>query len=162
MDQEIDKRFAVECNQLTRLVVDYRLGHQFINGGYHIFLKVSEETALVRLKNANRNNDSHLGLKARNRTFREQFRIAYDIDYTQHDHYDLVVDVDAFDTPHAIVAHIIEKMVHSKVHSKHWMQQPKSRKSRRNLNFSNMKNKKGPGGWPSTTGNPSGGGRDNA
>ncbi|MBK7589276.1 MAG: hypothetical protein IPI22_13570 [Bacteroidetes bacterium] len=70
LDKEIDVHFSTECNLLDNLIVDYRLGFKFINNGYHIYLKISEEQAEKRLLNAGRKFETHLTLQERNAIFK--------------------------------------------------------------------------------------------
>lgn len=111
IDLAIDKEFSKECNVLKSLVIDYRLGFKFITGSYHIFLRISESTALERLKNANRENETHITLRERNAAFKVQFQNAYNIEYTNENNYDLIIDVEDFDSPEAIVGFILTKLI---------------------------------------------------
>lgn len=110
MDQKIDREFSSACNHSDKVVIDYRLGFHFIKNAFHVFLKVSDETALERLKKADRYNETHDTIQVRNNTFRQQFERAYKVDYTDIIHYDLVVDVDQFYTVDEIVNLIINNI----------------------------------------------------
>ena len=107
MDKEIDAEFATECNSKENLVIDYRLGFKFIKKGFHIYLKISEEVALERLKKANRKNETHITLKERNNTFKQQFKNGYGIDYTDEINYDLIIEIKALSTVEEIVETIL-------------------------------------------------------
>lgn len=107
LDKQIDNEFANECNSKENLIIDYRLGFKFIEKGYHILLKISETTALQRLKLANRINETHETVRERNHTFQQQFQQAYGVDYTQESQYNLVIEVEKFDSPQAIVEYIL-------------------------------------------------------
>ena len=114
IDKLIDKQFSDECNANENLIIDYRLGFKFISNSYNIFLKISEASATERLKNANRQNETHLTIIERNDTFKNQFQNSYGIDYTNLDNYDLVIDVDDFDSPNKIVEFILTRLVNAK------------------------------------------------
>jgi len=109
LDKEIDREFSNECNAATDLVIDYRLGFKFINSSFNIYLKVSDDTALSRLKKANRKNETYHTLHDRNDCFVQQFKNTYNIDFTKEDQYDLVLDVDDM-APDEIVDRILIEM----------------------------------------------------
>lgn len=111
LDKEIDFKFSEECNAKDNLVIDYRLGFRFIKNAYHIFLRISEDTAVERLNNANRHNENSGTLRERNDAFKKQFRNAYGVDYTNEQDYDLVIDVDNFNSPEEIAQHILDKVI---------------------------------------------------
>jgi cytidylate kinase len=71
---------------------------------------IFSNTALNRLKDSQRSNETHYTLRERNETFRKQFENAYGINYTDPQHYDLVVDVENFGSPEDIVTHILQRM----------------------------------------------------
>lgn len=106
-DQEIDLAFAKSCNGQNNLVVDYRLGFKFITHSKHIYLSISDEVALERIGAAGRIGDGKLTLASRNETFRKQFEQAYQVDYTDPFHYDLVVDCTREKTQEMIVDEIL-------------------------------------------------------
>ena len=108
LDKEIDLTFSNDCNSLNKLVIDYRLGYHFIKDAFHVFLKISEENATDRLKKAQRKNETHLTIRERNDSFKQQFLSAYNIDYTDENNYDLVLGVTNYANPDEIVDAIIE------------------------------------------------------
>ena len=110
LDKEIDAKFSEDCNSKEKLVIDYRLGFKFIKNAYHIYLRTTEDTALKRLKEADRINETHLTLKERNVAFKRQFQNAYSIDYTDPQNYDLVLDVEDFDSPEEILKRILSEL----------------------------------------------------
>lgn len=110
IDKSIDKQFSAECNSSGNLVIDYRLGFKFIRNSFNIFLKVSEESAIERLKAANRANETHQTLRLRNQSFKNQFQNSYGIDYTVESHYDLVINVADYQSPDEIVQFIINSL----------------------------------------------------
>jgi radical S-adenosyl methionine domain-containing protein 2 len=110
MDKQIDNEFSNECNKAENLVIDYRLGFKFVKNAFHIFLKVSEETAIERLKTANRAYESFESINQRNESFKNQFFNAYGVDYTVPKNYDLIVDVEQFRNVEEIVDFIIQNL----------------------------------------------------
>lgn len=109
-DMEIDRLFSSECNDSENLIIDYRLGFKFIKNAYHIFLNVSEETAMERLRVANRNAESFETVSQRNASFKNQFINTYGVDYTIPDNYDLVIDVEQFKSVEDIVDFILKNI----------------------------------------------------
>ncbi len=93
IDQEIDDDFSNFCNQKDSLVIDYRMGFKFVENAFHVFLRISEEDAVERLKSANRPDESFETVNERNESFKSQFLNSYQVDYTQEYHYDLVINV---------------------------------------------------------------------
>ena len=110
LDKQIDSDFSDECNENENLVIDYRLGFKFITNAFHIYLNIAENTAIQRLKNANRDNETHHTLRERNETFKTQFHNAYGVDYTNLKNYDLVIAVDESSTQEEIIENIIRRL----------------------------------------------------
>jgi cytidylate kinase len=110
LDRRIDRDFAAKCNALTRAVIDYRLGAHFVNNAKHVFLRINENTAIERLRNAGRSGEGHVTLRERNNAFRQQFLQAYALDYTDEVHYDLVLDVDAMSSPEEVADEILTSL----------------------------------------------------
>lgn len=109
LDKQIDLDFSNDCNQSNNLIVGYRLGFKFIPNGFHVFLKISEEDAVTRLRNAKRINETHLTVHERNNSFKNQFIAAYGIDYKNEKHYDLIIKVKEEISAEEIVDIIHEK-----------------------------------------------------
>jgi radical S-adenosyl methionine domain-containing protein 2 len=109
MDRQIDAKFSDDCNSRNGLVVDYRLGFQFVRNAFHVFLKVSQEKAIERLNGANRNGETSATVKERNDSFKYQFINAYGVDYTAEKHYDLILDADE-STVDELVEQILERL----------------------------------------------------
>lgn len=107
IDKQIDKTFSKECNEEKNLIIDYRLGFLFIRNAFHIFIKISDEAAIQRLKNANRQKETHHTVKLRNYKFSQQFFEVYGIDYTAEKNYDLIIDADNFSSPDEIADFIL-------------------------------------------------------
>ncbi len=110
MDKQIDFEFSNECNNSDRLIIDYRLGFKFIKNAYHIFLKISEETAIERIKSSNRSAETSETICQRNESFKNQFLNAYGVDYTMPKNYDLIVDVEQFKDAVEVVEFIINNL----------------------------------------------------
>jgi radical S-adenosyl methionine domain-containing protein 2 len=111
LDKQIDLEFSNDCNNSENLIIDYRLGFKFIKNAYHIFLKISDETAIKRLKSAYRNDETFETLGLRNNTFQVQFIDAYELDYTMPKHYDLIIDVEDFQDADELAQYIINKLL---------------------------------------------------
>lgn len=108
LDLQLDEEFSNECNGRENLIIDYRLGFYFVKRAYHVYLRISKQTAIERLKLAGRVNETHHTLEHRNACFKKQFEHSYGVDYTDTSKYDLVVNVEDFDTPEEI-AEFIQK-----------------------------------------------------
>lgn len=109
MDLEIDSKFSRECNSKTHTIIDYRMGFKFIENGFHVYLKVSSEVAKRRLEKDNRENETAHTLEERNELIRKQMENCYGFDYSDFNHYNLVVDVELFNSAEEIVCFIIEQ-----------------------------------------------------
>lgn len=94
LDKRIDREFADTCNATENLIIDYRLGFHFIDSSLNVFLKVSDNIALERLNNADRENENSDTLHQRNDSFKKQFANSYNIDFTKEENYDLVLSAD--------------------------------------------------------------------
>jgi len=110
IDKQIDQQFSDECNASENLIIDYRLGFKFILNAFHIYLKISADTATERLLNANRNNETHETISEQNATFKNQFLNAYQIDFTAEENYNLIIDVEDFETPEKLAEYILDKL----------------------------------------------------
>ncbi|MBD8080898.1 cytidylate kinase family protein [Chryseobacterium caseinilyticum] len=111
MDLEIDRYFANFCNAKDSLVIDYRMGFKFVTDAHHVFLKISEQDAVNRLKTANRINESYKTVGQRNESFKSQFQTSYRLDYTAENHYDLIVSIDGKQTAEEITDTIINHII---------------------------------------------------
>ncbi|MBI9058288.1 MAG: radical SAM protein [Labilibaculum sp.] len=109
LDKRIDKEFSQECNSLKDLVIDYRLGFHFINSSFNIFLKVSDDVAVQRLKKDQRDNETYHTVGERNESFVKQFEKSYNIDFTSEEHYDLILSADN-NSPEEIANLILQKI----------------------------------------------------
>lgn len=113
-DLEIDHSFSTKCNAEEHLVIDYRLGYHFISNAYHVFLGVSEDVAVHRMRRAGRANETFVTVQERNRITRQQFINAYNVDYTDVSNYDLVVNTESFGTQEEIAQYIFETFTKTK------------------------------------------------
>ena len=93
INKEMDAEFGSFCNEKDQLVVDYKMGFRFVRNAFHVYLKISEEDALERLKAANRPDENFETVRERSESFKSQFLNAYQVDYTDECHYDLVINV---------------------------------------------------------------------
>lgn len=116
MDRQIDREFSNECNNSEMIVIDYRLGFKFVKNAYHVFLKISEDTATKRIKVANRMAESSETIQERNESFKNQFLNAYGVDYTMPKNYDLIVEAEKFNGPDEIVEYILSQIGHTDAH----------------------------------------------
>lgn len=96
LDHRIDKQFTAMCNTGDRMVIDYRLGFHFIKEAFHVLLKVSDKIASERLNKANRKNEDirPLDITIRNQQMKERFEGLYEVDFSDHENYDMVVNTD--------------------------------------------------------------------
>jgi predicted cytidylate kinase len=117
IDHEIDNHFAKYCSQNSDLIIDYRLAYYFIPDCFHVFLRVSEEVAHKRLKNAkdaqrNQEFDNQKNMyevmKKRNEDMKNRFLKTYQTDFTDESHYHLVIDTDHLN-PNQICDLILKK-----------------------------------------------------
>ncbi len=109
LDQEIDLEFATYCNTKENLIIDYRMGFKFVQNSFNVFLKISEEDAVERLKVANRKNETFETVKVRNDTFKTQFQNAYKVDYTTYSNYDTIIKINNKMSPKEIAKIIINQ-----------------------------------------------------
>jgi len=110
IDLQIDAQMSKECRKKTHAVIDYRLGFHFIDDAFHIFLKVSEETAFNRINNARRTNEKtgRSDLNNRNREMQKRFLKQYKVDVFDPANYHLIIDTE-LKTPLEIVSTIISE-----------------------------------------------------
>jgi radical S-adenosyl methionine domain-containing protein 2 len=110
-DKNNDLLFSKECNSKNNIVIDYRLGFLFINKGYNILLKISQTAAINRLKTFQRVNETYETLRERNNAFKKQFLSNYKIDYLDERNYDLVINVENYNSPKEIAEIIVETLI---------------------------------------------------
>ena len=92
------------------MIIDYRMGFHFIEDAFHIYLKISEEDAVERLKSAKRYNESFETVRERNDSFKNQFFNAYQIDYTAVENFDLIITIEKSMTAEQIVETIMNHL----------------------------------------------------
>lgn len=100
IDKVIDEQFKKECNSKNNIIVDYRLGFNFIQNALHVLLKVSDEQASLRINSAKRKGEltNSEAIKERNQVMRMRFKETYNVDFTNEDNYDLVIETDDLTT----------------------------------------------------------------
>lgn len=108
LDQMHDGDFRNLYQNAENIVIDYRLGFHFFHEGFKVFLDVSDQTAIKRLKEDPRVDEHHCTVIQRNELFKLQFQNAYNIEnYLDLDHYDLIIKVDDLS-----VSQIVDEVLH--------------------------------------------------
>lgn len=100
IDREIDARTVMLAGEGGSFVMDARLGWHFIPDSYKVFLDVRPEVAARRIYSAQRGSerenisleDTLAAIQLRTESERMRYLMYYDLDYTDHTRYDLVVD----------------------------------------------------------------------
>lgn len=100
IDREIDARTARLAREGQEFVMDARLAWHFAPESVKIFLDVRPEVAARRIYDAGRGTEHEnvdLGetlraIESRTHSERKRYLAYYGLDYTDHDHYDLVID----------------------------------------------------------------------
>lgn len=110
LNEEIDQLFLTKCQTKVGVIIDYRLGFHFVKDAYHVFLNISEEKAIERLRKNKRINETHATVRERNNLFKDQFTQTYDLDYTCSSHYNSIVDVNYIEDPFEVVLSIINSL----------------------------------------------------
>ncbi len=119
IDHEIDSRTVRLAEEGGDFVMDARLGWHFIPGSVKIFLEVSPDVAAQRIFEARRGSEhenvdldtTRRAIESRTESERSRYLAYYDLDYTDHDNYDLVVDTSDLsidDVVEGIVSHVGE------------------------------------------------------
>jgi radical S-adenosyl methionine domain-containing protein 2 len=114
IDLELDSAFEKFGIENEHFVMDYRLGGIFIRDGYHIFLKVSDNVAALRINMNDRgsefcNNSIQHKLQIlnkRNVLMKQRFLQSYNYDFTNLENYHLVIDTDGY-SPEIVVDTIL-------------------------------------------------------
>lgn len=96
IDSLIDEHFQKYCNEKNNLIIDYRLGFKFIKNSFNVLLKVSNETACNRIREAKRLNEEidSFKINERNELMRKRFIEIYGVDFADENNYHLVVNTD--------------------------------------------------------------------
>lgn len=100
IDREIDARTARLASERDDFVMDARLGWHFIPESVKVFLEVRPEVAAQRIYAARRGTEyENVGLEEtlaaielRTHSERKRYLSYYDLDYTTHSHYDIVIE----------------------------------------------------------------------
>lgn len=100
IDREIDERTTRLANEGDDFVMDARLGWHFAPESVKVFLDVRTEVAATRIFEARRGTEqenidletTERAIKLRTESERDRYLTYYGLDYTDYDHYDLVVD----------------------------------------------------------------------
>jgi radical S-adenosyl methionine domain-containing protein 2 len=109
LDHLIDDKFKAECNSKDNIVIDYRLGFHFIDNAFNVLLQVSDQMASDRISLDNRVDEvtSLEAIKLRNDNMRTRFLKRYNVDFTNDNNYDLVINTDDL-TPKEVSQQIIK------------------------------------------------------
>ncbi len=115
IDREIDARTARLAEESSDFVIDARLGWHFVPESVRVFLEVRPEVAAQRVYEAQRGSEhenvdlaqTRRAIESRTESERKRYLNYYDLDYTDHSHYDLVVDTSE-KTVDDVVAAILE------------------------------------------------------
>lgn len=100
IDREIDERTMRLASEGEDFVMDARLGWHFIPQSLKVFLDVRPEVAARRIYDARRGSErenvdletTQEAIESRTRSEKNRYVEYYDLDYTDPDHYDLVID----------------------------------------------------------------------
>lgn len=100
IDREIDERTVRLAEAGGDFVMDARLGWHFAPDSVKVFLDVRSEVAAMRVFRARRGSEHEnvdldttmRAIESRTESERERYLNYYGLDYTDHDHYDLVID----------------------------------------------------------------------
>ncbi len=100
IDREIDARTTRLADEGSDFVMDARLGWHFAPRSVKVFLEVRPEVAAERIYGARRGSEhENVGLdetlaaiRRRTESEKKRYLSYYGLDYTDHSHYDLVVD----------------------------------------------------------------------
>lgn len=114
IDREIDARTVRLGRESDDLVIDARLGWHFLPRSFKVFLEVRPEVAARRIYEASRGSEhenvdlstTRQAIASRTASEEKRYRDYYDIDYGNHDHYDLVID-----TSERTVAQVVDLIV---------------------------------------------------
>lgn len=100
IDREIDARTARMAEEESDFVMDARLGWHFAPKSVKVFLEVRPEVAARRIYEARRGSEhenvtieeTRAAIESRTESEKKRYLSYYGLDYTDHSHYDLVVD----------------------------------------------------------------------
>jgi cytidylate kinase len=114
IDREIDARTLRLATEGDHFVMDARLGWHFVPHSVKVFLEVRPEVAARRVYEAARGTEhenvdletTRRAIESRTALEKERYVDYYGLDYTDHDHYDLVVD-----TSELNIDEVVERIV---------------------------------------------------
>lgn len=100
IDHEVDARTVQLAEKGGDFIIDARLGWHFVPASIKVFLDVRPEIAARRIYEARRGSEREnldlettlAAMASRAVSERERYLTYYGLDYTDHDHYDLVID----------------------------------------------------------------------
>lgn len=100
IDREIDARTVSLAEERDDFVMDARLGWHFVPDSVKVFLEVRPEVAAQRIYRAQRGaehenvslGDTRRAIERRTESEATRYMTYYDLDYSDHSNYDLVVD----------------------------------------------------------------------
>lgn len=100
IDREIDARTVQLAQEGGDFIIDARLGWHFIPQSIKVFLDVRPQEAARRIYGAKRGSEqenidletTETATASRAASERERYMAYYGLDYTDHSHYDLVID----------------------------------------------------------------------
>jgi predicted cytidylate kinase len=115
IDREIDERTTHLATQGGALVIDARLGWHFVPESVKVFLEVSPDVAARRIFEAYRGTEqenidletTRRAMEERTKSETERYLDYYGLDYTDHGHYDLVIDTSEL-TINQVVGRIVD------------------------------------------------------
>jgi predicted cytidylate kinase len=117
-DRELDAYLTLWGMDNEGYVLDYRLGFHFLPGAFNVYLNVSPEVAAHRIALQNRISEFAnvvepaiimADLTRRNEQMKNRFIALYNVDFTQTDHDDLVIETDrlsVIETVNVLAAHL--------------------------------------------------------
>lgn len=117
IDTEIDARTVQLAQESDSFVMDARLGWHFIPESFKVFLEVTPKVAAQRIYAAQRGSekenrsleDTRKAIELRTESERRRYLKYYELDYSDHAHYDLVVDTSDL-TIEQVVQHILAEL----------------------------------------------------
>jgi predicted cytidylate kinase len=101
LERQNDFEFSEEMKKKKSFILEYQLGFHFIKKSFNIYLSVGNKVAFNRMRTKKVYDENYLNLskehvlkiiKQRNKESKERFIDLYNIDYTDTNKYDLVID----------------------------------------------------------------------
>lgn len=117
MDEKIDSYFTDYCQSISNLIIDYRLAFNFIDDCFHVYLNVSDDIAAKRIQQSdgrelelNYNIATLELIRTRNENMKIRFEKAYNVDFTNHKNYNLILNTDN-QSPKEITQMILKNII---------------------------------------------------